>query len=34
MSHRTKKRLDTIAFTGAVLALGGFLVWFITTLPG
>jgi hypothetical protein len=33
MTRKTKKQLDKIAFTGAVLALGGFLAWFISTLP-
>ena len=33
MTQRSKKKLDTIAFAGAVLALIGFLVWFTTALP-
>jgi hypothetical protein len=33
MRARTKKKLDTIAFAGVVLAFGGLLVWFIATLP-
>lgn len=33
MSLRTKQKLDTIAFFGAVLALIGFLAWFFATLP-
>ena len=34
MRPRTKKKLDTIAFAGAVLAFGGFLAWVIVTIPG
>ncbi len=34
MRKRTKRKLDTIAFAGALLALSGFLIWFIATLPG
>ena len=33
LRRRTKKKLDTIAFTGTLLALGGILVWFFVTLP-
>jgi hypothetical protein len=33
MRQRNKEKLDTIAFAGVLLALGGFLVWFIATLP-
>ena len=33
MTQRSKKKLDTVAFVGAVLALIGFLVWITTTLP-
>jgi hypothetical protein len=32
--ERTKKRLDTIAFAGVSLALIGYFVWFVATLPG
>ena len=34
MTQITKKRLDTIAFTAAVLALGSFLTWVVATSPG
>ena len=33
MSQKTKKKLDTVAFVGALLALIGFIVWFFATLP-
>ena len=33
MTRKAKKQLDTIAFSGAVLALGSLIVWFIATLP-
>lgn len=33
MTRKAKKQLDTIAFSGAVLALGSFLAWFIATWP-
>jgi len=34
MTQRSKKKLDTIAFTGALLAFIGFLLaWFLATLP-
>jgi hypothetical protein len=31
MTQRTKKQLDMIAFTAAVLALGSYLAWSIAT---
>jgi hypothetical protein len=34
MRERTEKRFDTIAFAGVSLALIGYFVWFVTTLPG
>ena len=33
MTWRSEKKLDTIAFTGALLAFIGFLVWLFATLP-
>jgi hypothetical protein len=33
MRERTKEKLDMITFVGVVLALAGFLAWFLTTLP-
>ena len=34
MRQKSKKKLDTIAFTGALLAFIGFLLaWFLATLP-
>lgn len=33
MTRRTKKKLDTIAFTEALLALAGVLAWLFATLP-
>ena len=33
MTRKAKKKLDAIAFSGAVLALGSFLAWFIATPP-
>jgi hypothetical protein len=33
MRQRSKKKLDTIAFAGTLLALIGYLVWFFATLP-
>jgi hypothetical protein len=32
MSEKTKKKLDTIAFAGALLALIGWFVWFVGIL--
>jgi len=34
MGERTKKQLDTIAFTGKLLAPISYLVWFVATRPG
>jgi hypothetical protein len=33
MTSRSKKKLDMIAFAGVLLALSGFLIWFVATLP-
>jgi hypothetical protein len=33
MGPKTKEKMDRIAFAGAMLAIGGYLVWFFTTLP-
>ena len=33
MTRRSKKKLDTIAFAGVLLALSGFFIWVIATLP-
>jgi len=32
MRQRTKNKLDTIAFTGTIFALVGFLFWFFMTV--
>jgi hypothetical protein len=34
MSERTKQKLDRIAFAGLSMALIGYFVWFLATLPG
>jgi hypothetical protein len=34
MKTRIRNRIDTIAFTGLLLALAIFLVWFFVTAPG
>jgi len=34
MSERAKKKLDRVAFAGVSLALIGYFVWFVATLPG
>jgi hypothetical protein len=31
MRERAKQKLDMVAFVGVVLALAGFLTWFLTT---
>jgi hypothetical protein len=31
-TRRNRGKLDTIAFAGVLLALSGFLIWFIATL--
>jgi hypothetical protein len=33
MRQMTKKKLNTTAFAGTLLALIGYLVWFFATLP-
>ena len=33
MRQGTKEKVDRITFAGALLALGGFLVWFFITVP-
>jgi hypothetical protein len=33
MRARTKKKLDRISFAGVSLALIGYFVWFVATLP-
>jgi cytochrome c-type biogenesis protein CcmE len=33
MAQRTRKRLDTIAFVVAVVAIACFLFWFFATTP-
>lgn len=34
MTTHTRNKIDSIAFTGLLLALALFLVWFLITLPG
>ena len=33
MTQRSRRKLDTVAFAGAVLILISILVWFTTALP-
>jgi hypothetical protein len=34
MTTQTRNKIDSIAFTGLLLALAIFLVWFFITIPG